>query len=69
MTILKHSIGEHDFVELLDDVGKWLAGVQGTVVSDYGDVKLMEVSDERGVALDFLQVPESHLKLISKHRH
>lgn len=69
MSTVKHAIGEHDLVELLSKVGKWQAGVQGTVVSDYGDVKLVEVSDELGVALDFFQVPESGLKLLAKHGH
>lgn len=67
MTIVKHAIGEHDFVELLEDVREWPAGVRGTVVSDYGDVKLVEISDERGVALDFIQVPEARLKLVARH--
>lgn len=67
MTIVKHAIGEHDFVELLDSSGKWTTGTQGTVVSDYGDAKLVEVADEKGIALDFVQVPESGLKLISRY--
>ncbi len=68
MAIVKEAIGEHDFIELLDATGRWPAGVRGTVVSDYGDVKLVEISDQRGVALDFIQVPEARLKLVAKHR-
>jgi hypothetical protein len=39
------------------------------VVSDYGDVKLVEISDpdDFGAMLDLIQVPEQRLTLISKH--
>jgi len=67
MTTVKQAIAEHDFVELRDGVGRWPAGAKGTVVSDYGDAKLVELADKRGVALDFIQVPESGLKLISRY--
>lgn len=67
MATVKHAIGEHDFTELLTGVGKWPAGTRGTVVSDYGDVKQVEISDDRGQMLDLIQVPEPRLKLISKH--
>jgi hypothetical protein len=40
---------------------------RGAVVSNYGDVKLVEISDARGVALDFIQVPETGLRLMIKH--
>lgn len=66
MATVKHAIREHDVVELLDPVGKWSAGRSGAVVSDYGAVKLIEIADERGVALDFVQVPEAGLKLVAK---
>ena len=39
----------------------------GTVVSDYGDHKMVEISDDRGVALDFVTVPVEQLKLVEKH--
>lgn len=42
-------------------------GRLGAIVSDYGDVKLVEIADEEGVMLDLIQVPEPRLKLISKH--
>jgi hypothetical protein len=67
MATVKHAIGEHDYVELRDPVGRWPSGHRGAVVSDYGDVKLIEISDARGVALDFIQVPETGLRLITKH--
>lgn len=67
MATVKHAIREHDVVELLDPIGKWPAGGSGTVVSDYGAVKLVEIADARGVALDFVQVPETGLRLVVKH--
>lgn len=54
-------------IELLDPIGRWPAGIIGAVVSDYGDVKLVEISAQDGVALDFVQVPEAQLKLVAKH--
>lgn len=67
MATVKEAIREHDVIELLDPVGEWPAGSIGAVVSDHGDVKVIEIADERGVALDFVQVPEARLKLVSKH--
>jgi len=67
MATVEHAIGEHDYVELRGGIGAWPAGRRGTVVSDYGDVKLIEISDERGAMLDLIQVPETGLKLITKH--
>ncbi len=56
-----NSIREHDVVVLRNPSGKWPPGTAGAVVSDYGDVKLIEIADERGVALDYVQVPASQL--------
>ncbi len=67
MATVKHAIGEHDVVEFRDEVGKWAAGTKGTVVSDYGDVKLVEISDAQGVMLDLIQVPETGLRLVTKY--
>ena len=67
MATVKQAIKEHDVIELLDSVGGWPAGRVGAVVSDYGEIKLVEIADERGVALDFIQVPEARLKLVTKH--
>jgi hypothetical protein len=68
MATVKHAIHEHDAVELLDRFGDWPAGTPGAVVSDYGDVKLVEIADdESGEMLDLIQVPESRLKLVNKH--
>jgi hypothetical protein len=74
-TTVKHAIGEHDVVELVDPVaktqgpGSWPAGTSGTVVSDHGDVKLIEISDDRGVMLDLILAREHRLKLTAKHSH
>lgn len=67
MASVKHAIGEHDVVELLDGVGKWTSGTAGAVVSDHGDSKLIEISDDRGVMLDLIEVAEDRLRLITKY--
>lgn len=67
MASVKHAIGEHDVVELLDHVGKWASGTAGAVVSDHGDSKLIEISDDRGVMLDLIEVAEDRLRLIIKY--
>ena len=41
---------------------------EGTVVSDYGYHKEVEISDDRGVALDFPVVPVEQLELVEKHQ-
>jgi hypothetical protein len=48
-------------------IGQWPAGTEGTVVSDYGDHKEVEISDDMGVALDFLTVPVEQLELKIKY--
>jgi hypothetical protein len=67
MASIKHAIGEHDVIEFLDDMGKWTSGTTGTVVSDHGDSKLIEISDDRGVMLDLIEVAEDRLRLIFKY--
>lgn len=69
MATVKHLIAEHDAVALREEAGRWDAGTKGTVVSDYGEVKLVEIADERGAALDYVQLPESSLKLLPRHSH
>jgi DNA polymerase/3'-5' exonuclease PolX len=77
MAAVKHTIGEIDvvaFTEAIaktnwsDATGTWPAGTTGTVVSDYGDHKEVEISDDRGVALDFPVVPVEKLELVTKYR-
>jgi hypothetical protein len=73
MATVKQAIGEIDVVAFVDDVdkaegsGKWPAGTIGAVVSDYGDIKMVEITNDRGEALDFPLVPVEQLKLITKH--
>jgi hypothetical protein len=70
MATVKQAIRENDAVELLDAVdkgeadGKWPAGTVGTVVSERGEWKLVEIANERGVTLDYISAPESQLKLV-----
>lgn len=67
MVTIKRTISEHDVVELRDRIGEWPAGTGGTVVSERGAWKLVEVSDELGAMLDLISVREPGLRLISKH--
>ena len=73
MAAIKHAIEEIDvvaFKEAVDKdegVGKWPAGTTGTVVSDYGDAKMVEISNDQGEALDFPVVRVEKLRLIAKH--
>jgi hypothetical protein len=62
----RRGIKEGHVVELISPVGRWPAGTVGTVVSDYGDVKLVEVGDEADMALDYLSAPELRLKLLDE---
>jgi hypothetical protein len=72
---VKHTIGEHDVVAFTETIptaestGTWPAGTEGTVVSDYGDHKMVEISDDEnyGATLDMPIVPVEKLKLIEKH--
>jgi hypothetical protein len=58
-----HAISEHSVVALREAVHGWPAGTVGTVVSDYGEVMLVEVASETGKALEFVQVPIAKLEL------
>lgn len=69
MATVKHAIGEVDYVELLDAVGRWPAGTRGTVVDERGEWKQIEIADDRGQMLDLISVAEAQLKLICKHSH
>ncbi len=50
-----------DVVELRVDSGRWPAGTIGTVVEADAERALIEVSDDRGHALDFISVPHDAL--------
>lgn len=58
-----HAIAEHSVVRFREAVHGWPAGTVGTVVSDYGEATLVEVSSETGKALEFVQVPVAKLEL------
>jgi hypothetical protein len=58
-----HAISEHSVVRLREPVHGWPVGTIGTVVSDYGEAMLVEVANETGKALEFVQVPVAKLEL------
>lgn len=58
-----HAIAEHSIVRFRESIHGWPAGTVGTVVSDYGEVMLVEVASETGKALEFVQVPVAKLEL------
>ena len=73
-TTVEQAIHEHDIVAFTDTVdrvegvGKWPAGTIGTVISDYGDHKMVDVANELGETLDMPVVAVEQLKLIAaKH--
>jgi hypothetical protein len=73
MTTVKQTIEEIDVVAFTDPVdkdegtGTWPAGTTGTVVHDFGDHKMIEISDDHGVTLDLPVVPVEKLKLVTKY--
>jgi hypothetical protein len=50
-----------DVVELSVDSGRWPAATIGTVVEADSKRALVEISDDRGHALDFISVPQDAL--------
>jgi hypothetical protein len=46
-----------DVVELTAASGRWPAGTVGTVVEHHEQTLLVEIGDERGHALEYLEVP------------
>ncbi len=50
-----------DVVELRVESGRWPAGTIGTVVEADADQALVEISDDRGHALDFISLPHDAL--------
>jgi hypothetical protein len=73
MTVVKQAIHEHDVVALtqpvdkVEGVGQWPPGTIGAVVSERAEHKLIEITNDRGEALDFISQIESQLELITKH--
>jgi hypothetical protein len=72
-SILKQAIHENDVVEFTQTVdkvegaGQWPPGTMGTVVAEHSEHKLIEISNDRGEALDYISQTEDQLKLITKH--
>ncbi len=62
MESAKHGIAENDVVVLLERVGDWPAGTNGTAVSIYDDAALVEVS-ENGPPGRALDVPADRLEV------
>jgi len=50
-----------DVVELLVDSGRWPAGMIGTVMEADDQLALVEISDDRGHALDYISLPHQAL--------
>jgi hypothetical protein len=59
MAATRHAV--LDVVELLADSGRWPAGTIGTVVEADAQRALVEISDDRGHALDFISVSHDAL--------
>jgi hypothetical protein len=59
MATTRHAI--LDVVELLVDSGRWPAGTIGTVVEADSEQAMIEISDDRGHAPDFISVPHAAL--------
>jgi hypothetical protein len=53
----RHSV--LDVVEFLTESGRWPAGTVGTVVEVDDRYALVEISDDRGHALDFVSLPHN----------
>lgn len=60
MADIRH--GMLDVVELLVDSGRWPAGTIATVVEADGERALLEISDDRGHALDLISLPHDALR-------
>ena len=67
MATVKQSIGEVDVVSFAEAVNGWPAGTRGAVVHDFGEMKMVEVSNESGETLDLPVVSVEKLRLESKH--
>lgn len=53
-----------DVVELTAESRPWPAGTVGTVVERRDDVLLVEVDDERGHAIDYVEVPAAATRAV-----
>ena len=64
---LVREIKEIDVVALTEPVGHWPAGACGTVVIDFGEDKMLEMSGDRDDPLDLPIVPAAKLRLVEKY--
>lgn len=64
---LKQEIEEIDVVQLIEPVGHWPVGAEGTVVVDFGEDKMLEMVDEHEDPLDLPIVHRDKLKLVAKY--
>ncbi len=62
----KQKIEEIDVVELAESVGHWPAGAAGTVVMDFGEEKMLEMSGGTEDPLDLPVVHQDKLRLVAK---
>jgi hypothetical protein len=67
MAVARAKITENDYVELVEQIGKWPAGTRGTSLSDHGESHLIEISDDLGQMLDLFEAPERQLRLIQQY--
>jgi hypothetical protein len=61
MATTKHTISEHDVVELREQIGAWPAGTRGAVISVYDDTLLVEITGPGGKTLDMIQAAAEQL--------
>lgn len=69
MATESRQIAAHDVVALGEAVDVWPAGTSGTVVGDYGETKLIEISNDSGATLDLIQAPLAKLDVTWRARH
>lgn len=55
----------HDVVRFLTESGRWPVGTVGTVVEADGAKALVEITDDRGHALDFVSLPHESLASVT----
>jgi hypothetical protein len=69
MSTAAQEIKEIDVVAFTEAVEGWPAGTEGTVVGDFGEDKLVEISDDDnfGATLALPVVSVKKLKLVAKY--
>jgi hypothetical protein len=56
-----------DVVELQVSSGRWPARTRGTVVEVFHDGVMVEISDDEGRGLDFLELPRDAVTVVEPH--